>query len=695
MLVLLMVQVFAQKSGYVQCTGKVRADSRPVSACDIKISQNGSVVQTAQSKENGSFVFNLDLQKDFIISYSKSGFITKSVIFETKVPQDQSDIIYQVEFNIDLFADVEDVSRNNAMTKPVAKYSFNPAYEDFVHDENYTKSIQAEQDKVRKEAEALAKQKDKGRLDSLNKIWSDSLVKARERDSLTIAQKAEQDRIRKEREKARADSIALSLANTKALAELEAKEKVRRDSIARAEVEKAKLDAISKRMAEADSIAKLEADRKKMQDEERMRLLAAAKEKTRLDSMAAAAALTARRDSLAAVKARADAEASAKTREQARKDSVSKAELAMKAREKFVEDSTAKADAEKKRLDALAKIKADTDAKAREQARRDSMAGAEASSKTRQKYVADSTAQANAEKTKQEALAKVKADSENKAREAARKDSLVKAQASFNARQKFVADSSAQAQAEKIKQGAQARAKADAEGRAQALARKDSLAKAESASTARQKFVSDSVAQAQAERTRQDALAKAQADAGKARQKIIADSTAKAQAEKARLELLAKAKEETNAKAKAEEQRQKQVAEEKAIADSITAANQKQKDADDAERKAKIQADILAKKELLAKTYSKGAGQTQEKAKPSVAIPRILDSDYKEGVTEETISESNRTIYRTVVKKAGATNNYQKIAYTWGGVFYFKNQMNMTETSFEQEIKNAKSVIKN
>ena len=94
------------------------------------------------------------------------------------------------------------------MNKPVAKISYNTTYEDFIHDENYTKSIQDEQEQVRKQAEALAKQKDKVRLDSLNKIWSDSLASLKDRQALYLAQKTEQERLRKGQEKARQDSIS-------------------------------------------------------------------------------------------------------------------------------------------------------------------------------------------------------------------------------------------------------------------------------------------------------------------------------------------------------------------------------------------------------------------------------------------------------------------------------------------------------
>ena len=79
------------------------------------------------------------------------------------------------------------------------------------------------------------------------------------------------------------------------------------------------------------------------------------------------------------------------------------------------------------------------------------------------------------------------------------------------------------------------------------------------------------------------------------------------------------------------------------------------------------------------------------KENKTTAVPKIVDSDYREGLTEETVNETSRTIFRTVVKKDGTAYNYQKIVYSWGGIFYFKNELSMTEITFSQEIKNAKT----
>ena len=130
-------------------------------------------------------------------------------------------------------------------------------------------------------------------------------------------------------------------------------------------------------------------------------------------------------------------------------------------------------------------------------------------------------------------------------------------------------------------------------------------------------------------------------------------------------------------------------AKEKAIADAKLLQDKKaQNDKEEQERKAKLLAEIEAKKQMLAK-----ANSVEEKSKPlpkTAPIPKIVDSDYREGVTEETITETNRVIYRTVIKKEGLAFNYQKIVYSWGGIFYFKNENSITEISFNQDINNAK-----
>ncbi len=648
----------AQKSGYLQITGKIRKDNKPESGVSIQISAPNATAQTVASKDNGNFTFNLDLQKNYSIKFMKNGLVTKVVEFNTTVPGDQLDIIFQKEFNIDLFADIAGVSQEKAMNKAVAKFSYNVTYEDFEYDQNYSKQILSEQEAARKVADDINKQQERARLDSLNKAWNDSLAKAKSKEAELMAKKAEQDRLNAEKEKARQDSIVRANAAAQAAASLAEREKNKRDSTEMANA-KAQALAEAKEKERQDSIARANAEAARQKE------LAAAKEKEKQDSIALAEAARIKAEALAKEKAEADAKAKAEAdaiaAENARKAAIEKAELAERKRKQDIADSTAKAEANAKRAEELAQLKAKADKEAKELA--------EAKAAERAKFVADSTSNANAlkEKQDQEALAakaaaeKLKSENEAKAKAKAKEDSLAAAKAKA-AEDKLRAENEIKAQ-EKAKQDAinAAREKeiADAKAKADAEAKAKADAEAKQADALKEKNRKDSLAAAALAQQKADADAKAKADA---------EAKAKADQEKARLAL-------------AEKNRQ----------DSISAANKALQEKEIADRQAKAYAEIEAKKKMLGKTPNK----TEDKPIPVAAsVPKIIESDYKEGVTDETIKENNRTIYRTVVKKDGSALNYQKVVYNWGGVFYFKNDNSMTELTFQQELKNFRAELK-
>src|SRR5207249_2054047 len=125
--------------------------------------------------------------------------------------------------------------------KPVAKIAYNIQFEDFDFDAVYTKRIQQEQQDVVKNADELRRQREKARLDSLNKIWNDSIAMAKD--------------------------MAPKLA-----AELAARQKAQKDSIARALVELKRQEDAAREKARQDSIKLAQVELKKKQDEERLRL---------------------------------------------------------------------------------------------------------------------------------------------------------------------------------------------------------------------------------------------------------------------------------------------------------------------------------------------------------------------------------------------------------------------------------------
>jgi DNA repair exonuclease SbcCD ATPase subunit len=64
-----------------------------------------------------------------------------------------------------------------------------------------------------------------------------------------------------------------------------------------------------------------------------------------------------------------------------------------------------------------------------------------------------------------------------------------------------------------------------------------------------------------------------------------------------------------------------------------------------------------------------------------------LQMNYPEGVYEELISESNRTIKRVIVNRENQVQIYKMVIYNWGGTFYFRDGVSITKTEFDKETK--------
>ena len=674
---------------HLEVNGKVQKGNKPAGAVNIEITSPGVATQNIVSKENGKFDFKLDLQKNYLIKFSKGGLVSKVIEFNTKLPPDQADIIYEYPFNVELFDDLGGISKNDAMTKPVARIAYNPTYENFMDDENYTRQIKSQQDQARKAAEEIHKQQEKQRLDSLNKLWSDSLARSKSNEAKLLAEKGEQERLRKEQEKARNDSIdKVNAASLAAAAAAAAKQKARLDQLA---LEEAKANSLAetREKARLDSIARADAE-KARQD-----FQSAAREKASLDSLERVTAEKNRRDSLQAVKEAAAAllkqEAEAKQRDKSRLDSINQAEAALKARQKFVTDSLALAKQdEDRRLQ-----KEEAMRKAEDKQRLDSLAKAEAESNRKNE------AAKLREKNKAAQDKKLADDLARQQLESKRKQDSM---AVVKAREKITADSIAQAKMLDDKKAKEEKDKLEAEEKRLQKEKLDKKIADNIAVQERQKVIADSTQKALADANAKNALAeqiriKRQQDSLASVKEQELKKSKEEEEIRRQQALLNKARQDSTARAnaeqkqKAEEDRQRKIAEDKAKQEALAIQQREQALKDEADRKAKVLAEIEAKKKLLSKSNTV-EGNTTPPPKTVAPVPKIRDSDYREGVTDETINESNRIIYRTVVKKDGTAFNYQKIAYNWGGVFYFKNDVSITESSFNQDIKNAKNELK-
>lgn len=349
-------------------------------------------------------------------------------------------------------------------------------------------------------------------------------------------------------------------------------------------------------------------------------------------------------------------EAKRKKEEEAKAKELEREQMRLAAIEKARQDSILQRQVaeEQARLKAEAKAKADSIAKAEVEER----ARLAAEEKARKEAEAVALAAAR-ERERLDAVEKARKEAEEKERlaaeEKARKEAEEKARVEADAQAKREAE-------EKSRIEAEARAKAEADERARLAAEAKARKEAE-------------------EKARLDADAKARAEA-ESRANAEAEEKARLLAEeKARFEAQKQAKMEADSLAKAEEEAR--------LAQADAVRQQALKDAEEKRRR-----DIEAQKEALAKTGQMVRDTTKTSPTASSELPEVV-KDYPEGISEETITENNRTIYRTILKKSTTQEVFSKVVYNWGGVYYFKGNTNMTEANFNAELRRFRESLEN
>jgi hypothetical protein len=555
-------------------------------------------------------------------------------------------------------------------------------------------------------------------------------------DADALAKKqAEEAAAKKAAEEAAAKAKADADALAKKQAEDAAAKKAAEDAAAKAKADKEAADKLAKEKADADAKAKADAAAKAKADKEAADKKAADEAAAKAKTDKEAADKLAKEKADAEVKARAEADAKAKADKEAA-DKKAAEEAAAKAKadkeaadKKAAEDAAAKAKTDKEAADKLAREKADADAKAKADAAAKAKADADALAK---KQADEAAAKAKADKEAADKLAREKANAADKAKADA--DALAKKQAD---------EAAAKAKADKEAADKLAREKADAADKAKtdadALSRKqaeDAAAKAKA-----DKEAADKLAR---EKTEADTKAKADKDAADklARGKAEADARAKAEEE-------SKKAQEQDSKYKSVISRADAAFDKndwptaklgytEAIGmrpndtypknrlgevEAIMKSNVVKQDQINAKSNgsvlqvlggdAKYKEAVKRGDELFTTKRYKEAKKSYEDALTYkggdayakgrlVECEKMINADdnqktdervkqllakYGPGVTEETISGNNVVILQRVVVRDNMAWIFQKKMFNWGGVAYFRDNLAITESTFEQETK--------
>jgi hypothetical protein len=249
------------------------------------------------------------------------------------------------------------------------------------------------------------------------------------------------------------------------------------------------------------------------------------------------------------------------------------------------------------------------------------------------------------------------------------------------------AKNDAKAQAE-----AEAAAKKKAEEDAKNKLKNEAKAKADAEAEAKRKLTADAEAK---RKEAEEAKRLAEEEAKKRAKETAAEAEAR---KKAEAEAKRAAEEELKAKAKASEEETKA----KAKAEAEAIANAKREADEAAKAKAAAEAEAELKKREEAKLKAEEEAKARAEAKAAEMAQRRAEAEAKRLAAEEakkiyvkkieydTEEGANYIITKTIITTTKDEKVvYKKILYNWGGVYYKKDEADITEDSFITDLKNV------
>jgi hypothetical protein len=203
----------AQSRKVIAVNAKFKIDGNSnYSDAYMVLERDGKAIQTLTGQS--SYKLNLEIGADYIMSFSKPGYITKKINFNTYVDDTArvNEGFESYPFTVVLLKQYDGVNIV-VFNQPVGKIHYSDKYDDFDYDTDYTKSIQSAVEK----AEEELKQAEKEQKVKAAQVVSDSLANSAQKQKEAEAKKKEEQQLLKQQqEQAKKDSLA---ARTLALEE--------------------------------------------------------------------------------------------------------------------------------------------------------------------------------------------------------------------------------------------------------------------------------------------------------------------------------------------------------------------------------------------------------------------------------------------------------------------------------------------
>ncbi|TND09311.1 MAG: hypothetical protein FD123_1398 [Bacteroidetes bacterium] len=156
---------YLQLQGQVRLSkGDVKAGNPVLDSAEVSVrNEKGALVLYGITDHKGRLAFRLPLNRQFMIHFTRKGFVEKKILIDTKVPAGTQKA-FDYTFDVDIFPKVKNLDVA-VLNNPIAKVNYRAYTKEFTYDATYTNKINSELNKMYREYYAI----EKTEADSLNR----------------------------------------------------------------------------------------------------------------------------------------------------------------------------------------------------------------------------------------------------------------------------------------------------------------------------------------------------------------------------------------------------------------------------------------------------------------------------------------------------------------------------------------------
>ena len=185
----MLVSVMGMAQGKFVVNGRLKIDGGSLDGSRMVVYMDGVKHRTLNTDLN-RFSLEMELNKSYVLSFEKDGFVTKKLSFNTNVPATAAQIGFTpFSFVVSLFKQYDGLN-TVVFNQPVGMIRYDSALADFDYDTDYTKSIQSALDAA--QAEVDQKQKNEARENADSRKRKEQEAKEAARTVARAAKEAQQ-----------------------------------------------------------------------------------------------------------------------------------------------------------------------------------------------------------------------------------------------------------------------------------------------------------------------------------------------------------------------------------------------------------------------------------------------------------------------------------------------------------------------